>query len=87
MLIGLIKSIIFMFFFYYFLKFLSFFTKFIYFFFKKKYLNENFNDNENKTDSTIKMLQCEKCKIYILKTDAYIYNGRVFCKKEHSYKD
>lgn len=80
MIIGIIKSVFYMLSFYFLIKLFSYIFKFI-IFLKNKKLNKNNNEiNENKT---LKMLQCENCKIYVVKSEAYICNGKIFCKKEH----
>lgn len=80
MIIGIMKYILFMILFYFFLKIIIYILKFVVFFKKN-----SFNSSQNQDDltNTLKMLQCENCKIYISKSDAYIHNGRIFCKKEH----
>ena len=80
MIIGIIKYLLFMILFYFFIKIIGYILKFIVFFKKNNFNSSQDNDNLN---NTLKMLQCENCKIYVSKSDAYIYNGKIFCKKEH----
>ncbi|HFL8819373.1 MAG TPA: hypothetical protein V7792_00490 [Candidatus Azoamicus sp. OHIO2] len=63
-----------MFIFYIFLRFSNFIIKFLYSLFYKK------NNPLEQKSQALKMLQCDKCKIYITKTDATIINGKTFCK-------
>ncbi len=82
MIIGLLKSLFYMFVFYIFLRFIGYIVKFLYFLSNKNFQNNKASYQDNKT---LKMLQCEKCKVYVAKSEAYISNGRVFCKKEHFF--
>ncbi len=84
MIIGFLKSLLFMFLFFFFIRLFNYIFKFIFFFLNNKVKKDN-SDMTLKNDCTLKMLQCEKCKIYIAKTEAFILNGKVFCKKEHSF--
>lgn len=74
MIVGLIKSILYMFIFFMFLRLSNFIIKFIYSLFYKK------NTNTEEQNHALKMLQCEKCKIFITPADAHIINGKTFCK-------
>lgn len=80
--IGLIKGFIYMVFAILIAQAISFFYNFVIFYLKKK----NIKDSSTAFNSEISlnMLQCEKCKLYVSKSEAYIINGKVFCKKEHS---
>ena len=85
MIIGLLKSLLYMFLFFFFIQFFGYIARFIYFFLNKKLHKNNIDSNADiKNKNALKMFQCEKCKIYIVKSEAYILNGKVFCKKEHS---
>ena len=65
------------------LKALSYLIKF-FIFIKNKNTNLTENDLDKKDSlSSLNMIQCEKCKIYISKEEAKYYNGKAFCKKEH----
>lgn len=74
MIAGLIKSLLYMFIFFMFLRFSNFIIKFIYSLFYKKH------SNFEQQNQALKMLQCDKCKIFITPTDAHISNGKTFCK-------
>lgn len=78
MILGIIKSLLYMFIFYIFLRVSNFILKFFYALFYKK--NTTQHDTESKT---LNMLQCSVCNIYITKTEAHNINGKIFCK-EHS---
>ncbi len=75
MILGIIKSLFYMFIFYIFLRISNFLIKFFYTLFYKK--NENNNNSEN---NTLSMLQCSVCQVYITKNDAYKINEKIFCK-------
>lgn len=64
--------------FYYCIKLFGDIARFIYFS-KKTESKENLNQEKNE----LKMTQCEKCKIYIPKSEAFIKNGKIFCKKDY----
>lgn len=84
MIIGIIKSLIYMLAFFIIMRLAAYIFELIYFlFFNKKKNKENEMHQENNSD-TVKMIQCEKCKTYISKQEAYTSNGKTFCKKEHS---
>jgi len=57
--------------------------KFIAFFLTQRFKNEIKENESFKKDDALKMLQCEKCKVYIAKSEAYVVNGKVLCKKKH----
>ncbi len=78
MILGIIKSIAYMFIFYVFFRISSFLLKFIYSIFYKDIKNKN---NLKSNSKTLKMLQCEQCKIYITSSDSYKINGKIFCKE------
>jgi len=85
MLIGLLKSLLYMFLFYFVLRSLSYVFKFIYFLGNKRFKKQGESDNvDSNQNYALKMLQCEKCKVYVAKSEAYIVNGKIFCKKDHS---
>ncbi len=85
MLIGLLKSLLYMFLFFFLLRVLGYIFKFIYFLVNKRFTNrENSGNTDSNQSYALKMLQCEKCKVYVAKSEAYVLNGRIFCKKEHS---
>lgn len=75
MIIGIIKSIIFMFIFYVFLRISNFIIKFIYNILYKK------NNNKNENSKELKMLQCDICKIYITKSESHFINGKTLCNE------
>ncbi|HIH2763762.1 MAG TPA: PP0621 family protein [Candidatus Azoamicus sp.] len=78
--IGLIKGLFYMIFVLIIMQGFNFLYNFIMFYFKNKKKNENNFDS----NISLNMLQCEKCKIYISKSEAYILNGKIYCKKDHS---
>jgi uncharacterized protein len=78
--LGLIKGFIYMVFALVIAQIINFIYNFIIFYFKKK----TPNIQKSNSEVSLNMLQCEKCKLYVSKSDAYIINGKVFCKKEHS---
>jgi hypothetical protein len=78
--IGLIKGLIYMIFALLVAQFVNFIYGLVIFYLKKK---KNVNSDVN-SDISLNMLQCKKCKLYVSKSDAYIVNGEIFCKKEHS---
>lgn len=77
----IIKSLLFTFFFIIFLQMITYIFRVVYMVIFKKNTNIK-NDDQN----TIKMTQCETCKTYILKSEAYMNNGKIYCKKEHAEK-
>lgn len=85
MILGIIKSLIYMLAFFVIMRIAAYIFELIYFLFFNKKKNTNENDkNLNENSNTVKMIQCEKCKTYISKSEAYTSNGKTFCKKEHS---
>lgn len=78
--LGLIKGFIYMIFALLIAQIINFIYNFIIFYFKKKAANIS----QSSSEVSLNMLQCEKCKIYVSKSDAHIVNGKVFCKKEHA---
>ncbi len=78
--LGLIKGFIYMIFALLIAQIINFIYNFIIFYFKKKAANIP----QSNSEVSLNMLQCEKCKIYVSKSDAHIVNGKVFCKKEHA---
>jgi len=81
MIIGLLKSLLYMVVFFIVMRLLIYLLGFINFLFRK---NKKNDDTTTKDIDALKMLQCEKCKTYIAKSEAYMHNGKVFCKKEPS---
>ena len=80
---GILKSILYMIVFIFVLNILTRVFKFILFFVTQRFKNEiKENDSFEKNDA-LKMLQCEKCKTYIIKSEAHIIDGKIFCKKNH----
>lgn len=61
--------------FYYCVKLFGDIARFIYFSKIKK-------NKEDKNDA-LKMIQCEKCKTYIPKSEARLENGKTICQKDH----
>ena len=53
----------------------NFILKFISFYKQKK---NNVNSSNN--TSSLNMIQCDKCKIYLTKSEAHLSNGKFFCK-------
>ena len=82
MIIGLIKSMLYMFVFYIFLRISNFILKFLYvLFYKNKTSTTDHNtDNDKNSTEIVKMLQCDECKVYISKADAYIIKNKTLCK-------
>lgn len=80
--IGLIKGFIYMVFAILIAQAIGIIYNFIIFYFKKK--NIKSSDTSSNSEVSLNMLQCEKCKLYVTKSEAYIVNGKIFCKKEHS---
>lgn len=78
--IGIIKAILYMIFALVIAQIVSFFYNFIIFYLKK---NKKSSDNVG-SEVSVSMLQCDKCKVYISKSEAYIIDGKVYCKKEHA---
>lgn len=78
--IGLIKGLFYMVFVLVIVQGINFLYNFIIFYFK----NKKNNDHNSNSNISLSMLQCEKCKTYISKSEAYILNGKVYCKKEHA---
>lgn len=75
--LGIIKGFIYMVFVLILAQVVNFFYSFIVFYFKKKHIN---NDDK---DLSLNMVQCDKCKVYISKSEAFYYDGKFFCKKDH----
>ncbi|HIH2763138.1 MAG TPA: PP0621 family protein [Candidatus Azoamicus sp.] len=85
MIIAILKSLIYMLAFLIIMRIAGYIFQLIYFLFFNK--NKNYKKDEKYPEdeiTTVKMLQCEKCKTYISKSEAYTSNGKTFCKKEHS---
>lgn len=80
--IGLIKGFIYMVFAILIAQAIGIVYNFIIFYFKKK--STKSSNMSSNSEVSLNMLQCEKCKLYVTKGEAYIINGKVFCKKEHS---
>ncbi|HIH2763771.1 MAG TPA: PP0621 family protein [Candidatus Azoamicus sp.] len=80
--IGLIKGFIYMVFVILIAQAIGVIYNFIIFYFRKK--NIKSSNTSSNSEVSLNMLQCEKCKLYVTKSEAYIINGKVFCKKEHS---
>lgn len=83
MIVGILKSLLYMFLFFLVIRIFSYIFRFIYFFGSKKFQNTKNADNADQAYA-LNMLQCEKCKVYIVKSEAYMSNGKVYCKKEHA---
>lgn len=77
--IGVIKGLFYMIIALFIAQGVNFFYNFIIFYLRKKKSNLA---NEDK--KSLDMLQCETCKTYVSKSEAYIINGKTFCKKEHA---
>ncbi len=85
MILGFLKSLLFMLIFVYFIRLLGYVFKFVYYFNNKSFNNRaQHADASIIKDSALKMLQCEKCRVYVAKSEAYVLGGKIFCKKEHS---
>lgn len=82
MIIGIFKYLIYMLVFVIVMRLAGYIFQLIYFLFFKKNNQNIINNTEN--EKALKMLQCEKCKTYISKSEAYASKGKFFCKKEHS---
>ncbi|MDP2763161.1 MAG: hypothetical protein Q8O27_01435 [Enterobacteriaceae bacterium] len=84
MILGILKSFAVLILFFLFMKLVDYTIKFI-FFAKNKSINNKMDESSSKSSDShgLNMLQCEKCKTYIVKTDAHYHNGKVYCKKEH----
>jgi len=80
--IGLIKGFIYMVFAILIAQAIGVIYNFIFFYFRKK--NIKSSNTSSNSEVSLNMLQCEKCKLYVTKSEAYIINGKIFCKKEHS---
>ena len=78
--IGILKSLLYMVIFLFFIRFINYIIR-LFLFLKNK---PNIIEKESDLTSSLNMLQCEKCKTYVLKSEAYFINGKVYCKKEHS---
>lgn len=78
--IGIFKALFYMFFVLVVAQLVNFLYGFLIFYIKKR---RNLN-TENNSDISVKMLQCDKCKIYIAKNEAYIVDGKTYCSKDHS---
>jgi len=83
MIVGLLKSLLYMFLFFLIIRVFSYMFKFIFFFGNKKFQNNKTSESVDQ-NYALNMLQCEKCKIYVSKSEAYIFNGKVYCKKDHA---
>lgn len=83
MIINFIRSVVYILIFFLLLRMIGYVLGFIYFVVTKKYKKDKNVINLNQTYA-LKMLQCEKCKVYIMKSEAYFLNGKVYCKKEHA---
>lgn len=80
-----LKSLVFFLFLFLFMRLLDYFFKFLLYLKNRNISNkDNVGSDDSKELDSLSMLQCDKCKIYVLKSDAYFYNGKVYCKKEHS---
>lgn len=77
---GIIKAVLYMFFVLFIAQIVSFVYNFLMFYLKKK----KDSNNQNVSDISVKMLQCDKCKIYISKNEAYIVDGKIYCNKDHA---
>lgn len=84
MIISILKYLIYMLAFFIVMRLVGYIFQLIYFLFFNKNKNHKKESNAEDDTNTVKMLQCEKCKTYISKSEAYISNGKIFCKKEHS---
>lgn len=84
MIIAILKYFIYMILFVIIMRIVTYIFQLIYFLFFKKNKNEETNNNNSSNEKTLNMLQCEKCKTYISKNEAYTSNGKFFCKKEHA---
>ncbi|HIH2762507.1 MAG TPA: PP0621 family protein [Candidatus Azoamicus sp. MARI] len=84
MIIAILKSLIYMLAFLIIMRLAGYVFQLIYFLFFNKDKNYKKNEHYPENEVAVKMLQCEKCKTYISKSDAYTSNGKNFCKKEHS---
>lgn len=85
MIIAILKYLIYMLAFLIIMRLAGYIFQLIYFLFFNR--NKNYKKDEKYPDNelnTVKMLQCEKCKTYISKSEAYTLNGKTYCKKEHS---
>ncbi|HIH2762819.1 MAG TPA: PP0621 family protein [Candidatus Azoamicus sp.] len=80
--IGLIKGFIYMVFAILIAQAIGFLYNFVIFYLKKKNIKDS--NTASNSEMSLNMLQCEKCKLYVSKSEAYIIDGKVFCKKEHS---
>jgi len=83
MLVGFLKSLLYMLLFFFVFRLFSYLFRFIYFFKSRRFKKNDENVN-TENDYALKMLQCEKCKVYVAKSEAYIHNGKVYCKKDHA---
>lgn len=83
MIVGILKSLLYMLLFFFVIRIFSYIFRFIYFFGSKKFQKTK-NTEDADQSYALNMLQCEKCKVYIVKSEAYMSNGKVYCKKEHS---
>lgn len=77
--IAILKALFYMVFIFFVAQAVNFFYNFLFFYFKK-----NKSKSASKEVDSLNMLQCDKCKTYVLKSEAYFLNGKIFCKKEHS---
>ncbi len=81
MIVVFLKSLLYMLLFYFVIQMCVYIFKFVYFFISRKH-NKNIPSNDQ--PNALNMLQCDKCKIYVVKSEAYMLNGKIFCKKEHA---
>jgi len=81
MILGVLKSLVYMILFFVFLRFINYIVRLVLFL---KTKSKTKNNEKSEAISSLKMLQCDKCKTYVLKSDAYFINGKVYCKKDHS---
>ncbi len=77
--IGVIKAIIYMLFVLFVVQALTSCVNFLFFYLKKK---RDLQD-KNVSDIAVKMLQCDKCGIYMSKDEAYTNDGKFYCSKDH----
>lgn len=83
MIIAILKYLIYMLAFLIIMRLAGYIFQLVYFLFFNKNYTQNKIHPEDELD-TVKMLQCDKCKTYISKSEAYTLKGKTFCKKEHS---
>jgi uncharacterized protein len=78
--IGIIKAVFYMLFVLLIAQIVNFIYSFLVFYVKKR---KNYVDKHN-SNVSLNMLQCDKCKVFISKNEAYMSNGKVYCSKDHS---